>query len=73
MLSASARIPTVQFSTGERLLSRWPRTGGLGHLRTFERREVLVSDDRSQGTADIGKGRLAEAGSPKQPFVETSR
>ena len=45
----------------------------VGHFRSVERREVDVGDDGSQGTADIGKGRLAEAGSPKQPFVETSR
>ena len=53
-----------------------PRVQGMrrpGQFLSAERREVDVGDDGSQGTADIGKGRLAEAGSPKQPFVETSR
>ena len=48
-------------------------THSFGHFRSAERREVDVGDDGSQGTADIGKGGLAEVGSPNQPFVETSR
>jgi len=65
------------FAGGDLLLSDGyrgrPPMPGPGHFRAVERREADVADDGSQGTADIGEDRLAEASSSRQPFDEAPR
>jgi len=59
-----------QFSMEVSFLAQ-PRTHAVGHFPSFDCRESLARDDRSQGNADIGKRWPSETTSAQQPFDET--
>lgn len=70
MRLSSSQAPGRPLFRGEYKKSWFTWTAQTGHFRPFERGEVHVSDDRSEGTADVVRSPAALTESPKRSFDE---